>query len=277
MARRVRRQQGDARPRQTTMPEAPFSPARTQAAISRKVALCVLFMSFAMTSAQDTKPAPSTPIDAKKAELGGKTWDPAWDEIVEQAIPAEMLSSEVPRDVRKFCPRFHQMGDTDKRVFWAYFFQALAGAEAGLNPTTRVRHTQAAVNRMDGVSHRPVHQEGLLQLTYEDQARYGCDFDWEQDRELKSKDPSRTILQPKNNLQCGIKILYYQIITQHKHLVTKSSYWSTLHPGTLDYRVFAKEMINPPAACEKPERPEYLKEATTVSVHEQAEQSASAR
>ena len=103
--------------------------------------------------AQSTKPAPSTPIDAKKAELGGKTWDPAWDKIVEQAVPAEMLSSRVPHDVRKFCPRFYTMSDTDKRVFWAYFFQALAGTEAGLNPTSRVRHTEPEVAVIDKVTH----------------------------------------------------------------------------------------------------------------------------
>ena len=230
-----------------------------------------------MLSAQETKPAPSTPIDAKKAELGGKTWNPEWDQIVEKSVPAEMLSSEVPRDVRKFCPNFYNMSDTDKRVFWAYFFQALAGAEAGLNPTTRVRHLQPVVNKIDEVTHHPIHQEGLLQLTYEDQTRYGCDFDWLHDRELKSTDPERTILQPKNNLECGIRILDNQIITKHKHLVTKSSYWSTLHPGTPDYRVFVKEMVNPPEACAKPSRPERLKEATTVTVREQAQETAASR
>ena len=40
---------------------------------------------------------------------------------------------------------FTSMSEVDKRAFWAYFFQALAGAEAGLEPTTRVRHTQPAV------------------------------------------------------------------------------------------------------------------------------------
>ena len=142
-------------------------------------------------SAQATKPAPPTPIDAKKAELGGKTWDPAWDKIVEQAVPADMLSSQVPHDVRRFCPRFYTMSETDKRVFWAYFFQALAGAEAGLNPTTRVRHTQPEVAKIDEVTHKAVRSEGLLQLTYEDQKRYNCDFDWTKDRELKSDDPAK--------------------------------------------------------------------------------------
>ena len=234
---------------------------------------CGLLASFA----QMTKPAPPTPIDAKKAELGGKTWNPEWDHMLEQGIPEAMLSSQVPHDVRRFCLRFYSMSDTDKRVFWAYFFQALAGAEAGLNPDTRVRHRQPEVNKIDEVTHRPVRQEGLLQLTYQDKKAYGCDFDWERDRELKSDDPDKTILRPRNNLECGITILYNQIITHHKKIVTKSSYWSTLHPGTLDYRVFLHQMTNPPAACALPTPPSRLKQETTATVHAQAQESASAR
>jgi hypothetical protein len=246
-------------------------------AVARIALGCVLLCLAGSAQAQQTKPAPSTPIDAKKAELGGKTWNPEWDQIVEKAVPADMLSSQVPHDVRRFCPRFYDMSDTDKRVFWAYFFQALAGAEAGLNPTSRVRHTQPEVAKVDSVSKRMVRSEGLLQLTYEDQKRYDCDFDWTKDRELKSNDPAKTILQPKNNLECGVKILENQVITLRRPLVTRYSYWSTLQPGTVSYRVFAKEMTNPPEACAKPARPERLKQATTVSVHEQAEQTAAAR
>jgi hypothetical protein len=196
-----------------------------------------------------TKPAPATPIDARKVELGGKTWDPEWDVVVEKALPAEMLSTDVPRDVRRFCPRFYGMSEVDKRAFWAYFFQALAGAEAGLDPDTRVRHTEPAVAVIDPVTHRAVRSEGLLQLTYEDQQRYGCDFDWQADRNLAPKDPAKTILQPKNNLQCGVKILDKQIIEMHKSLLSPTSYWSTLQPGTISFRVFVKQMTNPPMAC----------------------------
>ena len=223
--------------------------------------------------AAPTKPAPATPIDAKKAELGDKTWNPEWDQLIEKAVPAEMLSSQVPHDVRKFCPNFYAMHDTDKRVFWAYFFQALAGAEAGLNPTTNVRHP--AMAKTDAVTGQPIHSEGLLQLTFEDEKVYGCEFNWQKDRELPSRDPSRTILQPKNNLECGIKILDNQIISQHRPLLTKHSYWSPLQPGTVAYRVFAKEMTNPPAACAKPARPSHLKDVTTADVHQQAQVAAS--
>ena len=200
-------------------------------------------------AAPQTKPAPPTPIDEKKAALGGTTWNPEWDQIVEQAIPPTMLSSQVPRDVRRFCPRFFEMPEPDKRAFWAYFFQALAGAEAGLNPKTRIRHTEPEVAKKDPVTGLAVRSEGLLQLSYQESKRYNCDFDWQADRTLKPNDPAKTILQPKNNLTCGVKILENQIIDQHKPLLSRSSYWSTLQPGRPSYRIFAKQMTNPPTAC----------------------------
>jgi hypothetical protein len=250
-----------------------------------RVLLLLLAMAVALCSSQcqkstagqaaapqdpPTKPAPATPIDAKKAELGGKTWDPEWDVIVEKSIPPEMLSSQVPRDVKRFCPRFYDMNETDKRAFWAYFFQALAGAEAGLDPKTRAHHTQPEVNVRDGVSGMSGRTEGLLQLTYEDEKRYGCDFDWQSDRKLPAKDPNRTILQPKNNLQCGVKILANQIIVQHRPLLYHAGYWSTLQPGRPSYRVFAKEMTNPPAACAAPVKSAVVKPNQTTQTVQQA-------
>lgn len=193
------------------------------------------------------KPVPATPIDKKKAELGGSTWNPEWNGIVAQAIPPAMLSTQVPRDVRQFCPAFYSMSGVDKRTFWAYFFQALAGAEAGLNPQVTVRH--AALANVEHLPLSKVRTEGLLQLSYADRERYGCQFDPQADRNLKLSDPERTILQPENNLRCGVKILDNQIIEQGKPLLSRSSYWSTLRPGTVSYRVFAKQMTNPPTVC----------------------------
>jgi hypothetical protein len=222
-----------------------------------------------ITPTPATKPSPPTPLAIKKAELGDDvTWNPEWDQVVETAIPPEMLSTEVPRDVRRFCPRFYRLDETDKRAFWAYFFQALASAEAGLNPRTNVRHTEPEVAVIDPVTHRLVHSEGLLQLTYEDQQRYGCNFDWEKDRHLPPHDPQKTILNPENNLRCGINILSNQIIDQHKPLFSSKSYWSTLQPGTVSFRVFTKQMTNPPAACGlgKPAATHHSENKTTPEV-----------
>ena len=193
--------------------------------------------------------APATPLDEKKAELGGTTWQPQWDAMVEQVLPADLLSEGAARAVRGYCPRFGEETEAQRREFWAYTFQAIAAAEAGLNPTSDVHHVQAAVTTIDPVTRRPARQEGLLQLKYEDAERYGCDFDWQKDRTLPVKDPSRTILSPENNLECGVKIMENQIVTQGKPLVSRTSYWATLQPGTAGYRVFARQMVNVPAAC----------------------------
>ena len=107
--------------------------------------------------------SPAT-IDIKKVELGGMPWNPLWDQIIEKALPPEMLFSQAPRGVRLFCPRFYEIDKTDKRTFWAYFFQALAGAEAGLNPNTSVHHTEPERTMA-------MRSEGLLQLAYADEKR----------------------------------------------------------------------------------------------------------
>jgi hypothetical protein len=215
------------------------------------------------------EPAPPTPIAEKKDELGMPSWDPAWDRTIEQSLPPEMLSNSEARAVKPFCPQFQEMSEADRLVFWAYVFQALAGAEAGLKPTTDVRHTEPEVAVKDSVTNRMVRSEGLLQLTYEDSDRYGCAFDWDRDKQLPEKDPQKTILQPENNLKCGIKIMSNQLIDKHKPLATGSSYWSTLRPGTLSYRVFVKQMANVPSACRVPAPVTHLKKpadrSTTAS------------
>jgi hypothetical protein len=198
----------------------------------------------------EVKPAPPTPIAQQKEELGKPGWDPEWDMVIEKALPSEMLTEKkVARDVKPFCPRYRFLSDADKRAFWAYFFQALAGSEAGLIPTITVRHTEPEVAVKDTVTKRMVRSEGLLQLAYMDADRYGCDFDWEKDKQLPAKDPAKTILQPENNLLCGVKILNNQIIVHHKPLVTRKSYWATLQPGTVSYKVFLKQMTNVPDVC----------------------------
>lgn len=229
------------------------------AAFAAMSVACALGQSQAPVAspAPEMKVAPATPIAEKKVELGQESWDPSWDLMVEQVLPADLLSSTPARGVKQFCPRFNAMSEVDKRSFWAYFFQALAGSEAGLEPTKNVRHTEAEVAVKDDVTNRPVRSQGLLQLTYMDADRYGCDFDWEKDKLLDEHDPAKTILQPKNNLTCGVKILQNQLVTQRKPLLSKSSYWSALRPGWPGYLVFTKQMANAPAACgRKPSRAE---------------------
>lgn len=200
------------------------------------------------------KLAPPTPLDVKAAELGGPTWDKHWDVFIEKNLPAELLGSKVPHDVQRYCPAFYRMSEPDKREWWAYFFQAVAAAEAGLKPQTNVRHTEPEVAVIDKVTHRTTHQEGLLQLKYEDAGRYSCNFDWDADKNLPAHDPAKTILNPENNLDCGIKILDHQLIKQHKPIFSRTSYWATLQPDNASFRVFARQMTNLPLACGGPHK-----------------------
>ncbi|MBS1806487.1 MAG: hypothetical protein JST28_24345 [Acidobacteria bacterium] len=201
----------------------------------------------------ELKPAPSTPIAEEKAALGDDdTWQPEWDATIERALPDELVSPKIGHKVAQFCPRYSSISEADRRAFWAYFFQALAGAEAGLQATADVQHTEPQVAVVDGVSHRMVRAQGLLQLTYEDSRRYGCDFDWRADKHLPPHDPRKTILQPDNNLLCGVSILENQLVDQRKPLMSVSSYWSTLRPGWPGNKVFIKQMRNVPAACGRP-------------------------
>ncbi len=214
------------------------------------------------------KPAPPTPIAVQKVQLGKPGWDPEWDGIVEQAVPPEFLtSSRVARDARPLCPRYRHLSDTDKKQFWAYFFQALAGAEAGLEPTSDVRHNDPAVAVRDPVTGHIARQEGLLQLAYMDSERYGCEFDWETDKHLPEKDPEKTILQPQYNLLCGMKILSNQLLARHWPLLTRKSYWITLQPGTISYQRFLKQMVNVPDVCREPEPMEEVRIRSVGATH----------
>ena len=196
------------------------------------------------------KPAPPTPIAVQKVELqGDDPWNPQWDVLIEENLPPELLSADVDHAVKPFCPRFNLLSNADKRSFWAYFFQALAGAEASLKPTADVRHTEPAVAIIDPITHHISRQEGLLQLKYQDSGRYSCNFDWQQDKGLPAHDPDKTILNPQNNLLCGINILRNQLIDLHQPLLTRKSYWATLHPGSAGYRNFIRQMANVPQAC----------------------------
>jgi len=215
----------------------------------------------------ELKPAPSTPIAEEKAKLGDEeTWRPEWDATIEKALPEDLLEPKMGKTVQQFCPHFRSMSEPDRRAFWAYFFQALSGAEAGLKPTSNVQHTEPQVAVTDPVSHRMVRSEGLLQLTYEDSKRYGCAFDWSVDRHLPEHDPNKTILQPENNLLCGVNILQNQLVVHKRPLITTSSYWSTLRPNWPGYKVFLKQMANVPSACEIRRVPKRAAEGDASSI-----------
>jgi len=89
-------------------------------------------------------------------------------------------------------------------------------------------------------------REGLLQLAYADKSVTAA-ISIGSGPCVKANDPGPNILQPKNNLGCGVKILFNQI-SPAQTLLTRSGYWSTLRPDGPSYRIFAKQMTKSPSA-----------------------------
>ena len=73
-------------------------------------------------------------------------------------VSGDAVAESGPRG-KKVLPPIRRLSEADKRAFWAYTFQALAGAEAGLKPTTNVRHTEPEVAVQDAVTKRTVRRK----------------------------------------------------------------------------------------------------------------------
>ncbi len=169
-----------------------------------------------------------------------------------------MLGSNPPPAVKDLCPNFFALSVEQQRTFWAYLFQAIAVPESSMNPYTRFR--EVGIPGIDSVTKQPVWSEGLLQLSYGD--TYGhkqCEFDWKRDQHLEDTDRSKTIFDPRINLQCGVYIMARQltriktIVTGEGTLYTKAYYWSVLNnkAGSGGHASFKKQMGNLPGFCTK--------------------------
>jgi hypothetical protein len=192
-----------------------------------------------------------TPQARINKRRGKRMWSPEWDEFIKNALPAKMLSGSVPRDVRDACPRFFELSDSEKKTFWAYFFQSIAVPESGFNYADRYR--EKGIPGVDPVSGKPNVSEGLLQLSYQDAKYHGCDFDWKADQALKGTGEIASIHDPKRNLECGVKILYKQLFSIYapRTLFTSSRfyYWSVLVRGSAGYSRVMKQLEGVPSFC----------------------------
>jgi hypothetical protein len=154
-----------------------------------------------------------------------------WTQIIYSVIRKDesyLLGQNVADDIEIFCPNYRNLNESQRLNFWGQFFASLAYHESGWNPVSRM--VEANFTKPDSVTKMPVASEGLLQLSYQDENSYrlDCGFDWSKDKNLALKDPKKTILDPYNNLRCGIKIMSYQL--KKYRLITMSSnvYWAVL-------------------------------------------------
>src|SRR3989344_3521494 len=179
-----------------------------------------------------------------KYDYFDRSWDSNWNYYIANSISdnSPLLITDL-NDAKLVCPRFNTLSNKEKRIFWAYFFQALAGSESNLNL----------------VSYNPSDAGGgswgLLQVSYPDKDRYGCNFNANADNTKDTKDLSRTIFDPKNNLECGVKIMEKRLALIGNNFFTNgnaaSGYWRDLDRRSAGYKErFSKHMAsNLPSFC----------------------------
>ncbi len=152
-----------------------------------------------------------------------------WSKSAYQTIESVFSTLDSAKDAYRFCPNYDNLNHSEKVNFWGQFFAGLAYFESGWKPTSRRQESELG---QDSLTRLPVFSEGLLQLSYQDTkwASY-CKFDWSTDRHLSPRDPSKTILSPYLNLDCGIRIMARQIKKTHALVLSRGVYWATLKSG----------------------------------------------
>lgn len=175
-----------------------------------------------------------TPISFKAEPLA---WESAshperqvWSAFAMRVVDEEFESLDQAQDANLFCPTYDRLSREQKTNFWAQLIAGMSYYESGWSPVSRMQETSLGT---DSVTGKPVYSEGLLQLSYQDIRGYSfCEFDWNKDKNLSSKDPQKSILDPFKNLRCGIKILSSQLARKKEIVVGNGVYWAVIRKGS---------------------------------------------
>jgi hypothetical protein len=143
------------------------------------------------------------------------TWPSEWTSYaasaVERYAPNLLQSDFLPREeIKKLCPRFFDSPLSERKAFWALFIASIAYPESAYNPRARYMEPPPLSKW----------SEGLLQLSTDDYVGHGnlCNF---------MKNPER-ILNPFENIRCGVVILKNQIAVRKTLWPATYYYWSVL-------------------------------------------------
>jgi len=147
-----------------------------------------------------------------------------WTGVTMAAIKKHWEVLDTAQDIDMFCPKYKTLDLEKRQTVWGEIISAISFYESGWNPKSQYTEHQLGIDQVTGL---PLQSEGLLQLSYTD-TRWAtwCEFNWEQDR--KEQTYNLTILNPKNNLECGIGIMANQIKRKKNITLEKGMYWSTL-------------------------------------------------
>lgn len=110
---------------------------------------------------------------------------------------------------------------------WISFFYALAEGESNHNPFETYREPLSN----DLVTKGPSISQGLLQVSYQDLKLHNCPFSWEQDKDKKLTDKTKTIFDPFKNLTCGVILINKKVLKYGTPIRSSGRYYfSVLEP-----------------------------------------------
>jgi len=207
----------------------------------------------APSSAPASAPTATTTITAGLSPR----WPAAYATIIARALeshaPQLLDAHPLPKDeMQRLCPGYSKADRGERAAFWNLVFAAIARPESNHNPQACMRESafkaskrnnkalQARFERLSNDDrakvkgglrtwllrcHEPrlegdVYSEGLLQLSYGDQARHsGCRIDR----------AAQALRAPEVQLECGVIIMRNQL-RRHSRLFVKERfyYWSVL-------------------------------------------------
>ncbi|XGC82054.1 hypothetical protein ACES2L_06095 [Bdellovibrio bacteriovorus] len=183
-------------------------------------------------------PPVEKPIEAAPILVSWEKGHPerkVWTTFVSDLLKAQLLDTyDTAKDVKRICPSYETLSKEQRVLVWTEFISALAYHESTWDPTSRMveKNLQGKKNPVDPITKKAVYSEGLLQLSYQDiQWAPYCQFNWAKDKNLSGKDPSKTILNPIINLDCGMRILANQIKNKGKVILSSGVYWAVIKDG----------------------------------------------
>lgn len=169
------------------------------------------------------------PLEWEASVSGSSLWSNYVYAYIKSDQP-QMLGPNVADDVETFCPKYRTISDDQRANFWGQLIAGMAKYESAWKPTSRMVETTMGTDPITG---RQVASEGLLQLSYQDEANYrtDCGFDWSIDKNYSDSDARKTIFNPYKNLKCGLFILARQLQNKRAIALTTGVYWAVLRKG----------------------------------------------
>lgn len=200
-------------------------------------------------NASGTDTGPTTVVDSnecKEPSINNLAWIDSkhperigWGEFLISDIKLKLNLFELAQDAERVYPGYSKLKDDQKVLVWAQFIVMITKFESSFNPTSR--YQEKTMKDLDPVTKDKIWSEGLMQMSYQDTVNYAgspfnlgknwCGFDWSKDKLLSPTDPKKTILDPKINLDCGVKVLANQISYYGKAIVSKGVYWAVINDG----------------------------------------------